>query len=156
MGIIDEYQPADRSPDPRPNSEVIIALQSLIEDKLGGFAYDLMPDEFDTSLPVGGVAGLTTRSPGSEPRPCVFVRADVPSDLRADLWGFCTALAVCACEGTVRLDHDGLTLVGLERRPVTSEGPALLGAILMRRFGRDPGDCDFPLYLKPGEIPVSA
>jgi len=156
MGIIDEYQPAERSPAPRSNSEVIIALQSLIEDKLGGFAYDLMPDEFDTSLPVGGLAGLTSGQPGGEPRPCVFVRADIPSDLRVDLWGFCTALAVCACEGTVRLDDAGLTLVGLERRPVTRQGPALLGAILMRRLGRDPGDCDFPVYLEPGEVSVSA
>jgi len=154
MRIIDEYQPVERSAEPRSNSEVIIALQSLLEDRLGGFAYDLMPDEFDTNLPVGGIAGLTTRGPGATPRPCVFVRADLPSDLRADLWGFCTALAVCACDGTVRLDDGGLTLVGIERRPVTTEGPALLGAILMRRLGRDPGDCDFPVYLELSEIPA--
>lgn len=129
----------------RRYSDVIIALQSLIEEKLGGFAYDLMPAEFDTALPVGGVAGITRRNPGGEPRPCVFVRADLPADLRADLWGFCTALAVCACDGTVRLDEDDMTLVGLERRPVTEQGPALLGALLIRRFGGVPGNCDFPL-----------
>src|SRR5215207_8650255 len=82
MGIVDDHEPAARRQSPgglRPNSEVIIALQSLIEDRLGGFAYDLMPGEFDPRLPVGGVAGLTTRHPGEQPRPCVFVRAALPS-----------------------------------------------------------------------------
>jgi len=158
MGIVDDHEPAARRQSPgglRPNSEVIIALQSLIEDRLGGFAYDLMPGEFDPRLPVGGVAGLTTRHPGEQPRPCVFVRADLPSDLRVDLWGFCTALAVCACEGTVQLDEDGLTLVGLERRPVTRRGPGLLGALLLRRFGGNPGDCDFAILRNPAEVAVA-
>jgi hypothetical protein len=155
MGIVEDYRPPQlrRSPGRRSHSEVIIALQSLVEEELGGFAYDLMPGEFDTRLAVGGVAGVSTRHLGDEPRPCVFVRADVPADLRMDLWGFCTALAVCACDGTVRLDDDGLGLVGLERRPVYRRGPGLLGALLVRRFGGDPGDCDFPVLRQPVAVP---
>lgn len=153
MGIVEEYRsPRQRSPGRRSHSEVIIALQSMVEEELGGFAYDLMPGEFDTRLAVGGVAGVARRR-GDAPRPCVFVRADVPADLRVDLWGFCTALAVCACDGTVRLDDDGLGLVGLERRPVHRRGPGLLGAMLVRRFGGDPGDCDFPVLRQPAAEP---
>ncbi|MEU4616595.1 hypothetical protein [Streptomyces umbrinus] len=79
------------------------------------------------------------------PRPMVWVRADLPSELRADLWGYCAALVVGINRVDVEPDENGIYYVGTERSAVSGPGLALLAAVIVQRLGRRPGDCAFPL-----------
>ncbi|MEU1519488.1 DUF3375 family protein [Streptomyces sp. NPDC005811] len=47
------------------------------------------------------------------PHPLVWVPTDIPSGLRADLWGYCAALSVCFDRVDVEPDEDGIYYVGM-------------------------------------------
>lgn len=80
------------------------------------------------------------------PEPWISVRADLPADLRAHLWGFCLAVALAVRDGSVTPHRAGLLYVGLERRPVTGPGVALLGALILQRCGKPSPPRDFPVH----------
>jgi hypothetical protein len=136
----------------RPDREVILALREVITDHLGGEAVDILPS--DGLVPDGLGAVATTRYRKGAPRACVYVRADLPADLRADLWGVTTVLAAAMADGLVEPGAEGLLLVGRERRPVTRPGWGLAGALIVQRLGRRPGDCDFRVYRNVDDLPI--
>ncbi|MFE9426181.1 hypothetical protein ACFYNO_24835 [Kitasatospora sp. NPDC006697] len=151
MRILDRYQCGPLAPMAgwQPDRTVILAVRALLTDILEGFAEDILPGECD--LPDGIGAVVTCDRPGGVMRPVVYVRADQPTGLRADLWGFCTALAVLACEGRFSLPAGECLFIGNERSPVRRVGAALLGALILQWLGRKPGDCDFPIYTWAGQ-----
>ncbi|GHF76762.1 hypothetical protein GCM10018787_27050 [Streptomyces thermodiastaticus] len=81
----------------------------------------------------------------------MFLRGDLPVSLRVDLLGFSLALAVGADHVDREPDENGLFYVGTEAGPVCGPGVALLGALMVQRLGRRPGDCDFRLLDPPEE-----
>jgi hypothetical protein len=141
------------------DQDVITALMSLVTGALDGLAREIAPEECPFPEGVGGAVTWGYRDDGEE-RPCVFVRADLPSSLRADLWGFCIALACGARTEALEPDEHGIVYVGLERHPVARRGAGLLGALMVQRFGRRPGHCSFGLLTPPQEstetVPLAA
>jgi hypothetical protein len=128
------------------DEEAIARLRSLVTDTFGGLAEDVPGG---TPVPEGvGAAIVFGQDEEGDEHPLVFVRTDIPSGLRADLWGFCLALA--AWPGTVKAeaDKDGICYIGMDGAPVTGRGTALLASLMIQRVGRRPGDCGFPL-IKP-------
>ncbi|MHC5264282.1 hypothetical protein ACYSUO_40965 [Streptomyces sp. UC4497] len=86
--------------------------------------------------------------------PLVFLRGDLPTGLQADLLGFCLASVAGSEYENWQPDENGLIFVGTEAGPVRGPGAALLGALMVQRLGRHPGDCEFTL-LDPPEETVS-
>ena len=132
------------------DQDVITALMSLVTETLDGLAQEVAPEECPFPEGVGGAVTWGYREDGEE-CPCVFVRTDLPSNLRADLWGFCIALACGARAEALEPDEQGIVYVGLERHPVAGRGAGLLGALMVQRFGRRPGHCSFELLTPPQE-----
>jgi hypothetical protein len=146
MSILDQFRGPRWEPRNgwRPDREVILALREIITDHLGGEAGDILPSDGPVPDALGAVATALYRD--GAPRACVYVRADLPTDLRADLWGFATGLAAAMADGHVEPGTEGLLLIGRERRPVTRPGWGLAGALIVQRLGRRPGNCDFRVY----------
>jgi hypothetical protein len=128
----------------RDDEEVIAALRTLITDNLEGLAEDI-PDHV-RPLPEGvGAAIAFGMDDKGEAHPLIFVRADLPSGLRADLSGFCTAFAAGAEHSDAEPDPDGIYYIGMERSPVAGPGAGLLGALMVQRIGRRPWGLRIPL-----------
>lgn len=131
----------------RSDEETIAALRSLITESLGGVAEDVPEDA--PPMPEGaGAAVAFGYNKAGDRRPLVFMRTDIPIDLRADLWGFCAGVAASPERVADEADESGIIYVGMERRPVTGPGLGLLGALMTQRIGRRPGDCEFS-FLTP-------
>ncbi|NNN30437.1 hypothetical protein HLK59_08665 [Streptomyces sp. S3(2020)] len=128
----------------RDDDEVITALRALITDSLDGTAEDIPEDVYPLPEGVGAAVTIGYDEQG-EPHPLVWVRTDIPSGLRADLWGFCVALSASPDKAGAEPDENGVYYVGMERSPVTGPGLPLLAALTVQRVGRRPGDCDFAL-----------
>ncbi|MGC9543347.1 hypothetical protein [Streptomyces sp. UG1] len=132
----------------RGDEEVIAALRTLIIDALAGTAEDMPEEAYPLPEGVGAMVAIGYDEQGAL-HPLVWVRTDIPSGLRADLWGYCAALSASLDRVDVEPDENGIFYVGMERSPVTGPGVALLAAAIVRRMGRSPEDCAFPL-LAPG------
>ncbi|AJC53651.1 hypothetical protein [Streptomyces sp. 769] len=129
------------------DQDVILRIREVLTDHLGGIAEDILPGDGAVPEPIAGA--VTTGYKHGAWRPCVFLRADLTTTLRADLWGFCTALALQLLDGQAHGCGAGIVGVGRERRPVKGYGTGLLGALIVRRFGRRPAACDFPIFVWP-------
>lgn len=128
------------------DEEAIAKLRSLLVDTFGAMADDV-PD--GTPVPEGVGAAITFGQDGEGgEHPLVFVRTDIPSGLRADLWGFCFALAAWPDTVNAEAGEDGICYIGMAGAPVTGRGTALLASLLIQRVGRRPGDCAFP-FIRP-------
>ncbi|MFG3295661.1 hypothetical protein ACGF3G_43565 [Streptomyces sp. NPDC048179] len=134
----------------RSDEEVIAALRALITDALAGTAEDMPEEAYPLPDGVGASVAIDYDDQG-EPHPLVWVRTDISSGLRADLWGYCVALCVTLGRVDVEPDENGIFYVGMERSPVTGPGVALLAAVTVQRMGRRPDDCDFPLLTPPAQ-----
>ncbi|MFF7566678.1 hypothetical protein ACFZB4_42835 [Streptomyces pseudovenezuelae] len=128
----------------RRDEDVIAALRDMITDELNGVAEDIPAEAYPLPDGVGAAVSIGYDKHGA-PRPLVWVRADLPSGLRTDLWGYCAALVVGIDRVDVEPDENGIYYVGAERNAVTGPGLALLAAVTVQRLGRRPGDCAFPL-----------
>jgi hypothetical protein len=146
MSILDRYQHGRWAPVAgwQPDTTVILGVRALLTDTLGGVAEDILPGEVELPGHVGAVVACSWR--WHPPRPYVYIRADQPTDLRADLWGFATALAVCVCQGRVPLGEEDFLFVGNQRTPVRNWDTGLLGALILQRLGRKATSCDFPVF----------
>ncbi|HEX5534757.1 MAG TPA: hypothetical protein VFX33_13535 [Actinomycetales bacterium] len=132
----------------RSDEEVIAALRMLITDALAGTAEDIPEEVYPLPDSVGAAVTIGYDDQGA-PHPLVWVRTDIPSGLRADLWGYCVALSVSLDRVDTERDENGIYYVGMERSPVTGPGVALLAAAMVQRMGRRPEDCAFPLLAPP-------
>ncbi|MER6534548.1 hypothetical protein ABT215_12205 [Streptomyces sp900105755] len=132
----------------RGDDEVIAALRTLITDALNGTAEDVPEEAYPLPESVGAAVAIGYDEQGA-PHPLVWVRTDISSGLRADLWGYCAALCVSLDRLDVEPDENGIYYVGMERSPVTGPGVALLAAVTLQRMGRRPEDCAFPLLAPP-------
>ncbi|MFI2239440.1 hypothetical protein [Streptomyces chrestomyceticus] len=132
----------------RSDEEVIAALRTLITDALAGTAEDIPQEAYPLPARVGAVVTMGYDAQGA-PHPLIWVRTDIPSGLRADLWGYCASLAVNYEHLDNEPDKDGIFYVGMERSPVNGPGVALLAAVIVQRMGRHPEDCAFPLLAPP-------
>lgn len=130
------------------DEEAIAALRSLITESFGGMAEYVPADA--PPMPAGaGAAVAFGYDEAGDRHPLIFMRTDIPSDLRADLWGFCVAVATSPDSVTGEPDENGIVYVGMERSPVTGPGLGLLGALMTQRMGRRPGDCAFSFLDSP-------
>ncbi|MEZ0064956.1 hypothetical protein ABIA32_000944 [Streptacidiphilus sp. MAP12-20] len=145
MSLVNEHR-AVRRPIAgwRGDTTVILGVRALLTDVLGGVAEDLLPGEVDLPDHMGAVVACSWR--WHPPKPYVYVRADQPTDLRADLWGFAAALASSVCEGRLPLGEEDFLFIGNRRVPGAGSGTALLGSAVLRRLGRRNAVCDFPVY----------
>ncbi|MGK3106124.1 hypothetical protein [Streptomyces sp. WAC05858] len=134
----------------RNDEEVIEALRTLITDALIGHAEDMPEEVYPLPDGVGASVAIGYDEQGA-PHPLVWVRTDIPSGLRADLWGYCAALSINLDRADVEPDENGIFYVGMERSPVTGPGVALLAAVTVQRMGRRPEDCAFPLLTPPAQ-----
>ncbi|MFE9426182.1 hypothetical protein ACFYNO_24840 [Kitasatospora sp. NPDC006697] len=132
----------------RTDEQVIEALKDLIVQHLDGIAEDVPPHVRPVPDGIGAAVAFGYDADG-QAHPIVYVDADLPSGLRADLWGFCAALAGGADPGGVDPSSDGVYYVGTQRLPVTGPGVSLLAALMVQQLGRRPGDCSFPLTAAP-------
>lgn len=132
---------------------VITALRELITNSLNGVAEDVPHKAYPLPAGIGAAVAVGYDEHGA-PRPLVWVRADLPSGLRADLWGYCAALATGTDCVDVEPDENGIYYVGTQRSAVTGPGLALLAAITVQRLGRHPEDCAFPLLSSPAQAEV--
>lgn len=128
----------------RSDEEVIAALRTLITDALAGTAEDMPEEVYPLPEDVGAAVAIGYDEQGIL-HPLVWVRTDIPSGLRADLWGYCAALSASLDRVDVEPDENGIFHVRMERSPVTGPGVALLAAVTVQRLGRRPEDCAFPL-----------
>ncbi|MEU5996228.1 hypothetical protein ABZ837_00175 [Streptomyces sp. NPDC047197] len=95
---------------------VILAVRSLITDTLGWTAEDVFPRDEGLPRDVGAAVAVGVN------QPWICVRADLPAGLRADLWGFCLALAVTMQDGGMPLGRGRALYVGQGPKPVTGPG----------------------------------
>ncbi|MFD0314681.1 hypothetical protein [Streptomyces flavalbus] len=148
--VRDLYEGSDYAPlhGWRSDEEVITALRTLITDALAGTAEDMPEEAYPLPEGVGALVALGYDEQGRL-HPLVWVRTDIPSGLRADLWGYCAALSASLDRVDAEPDEDGIFYVGMERSPVTGPGTALLAAVTVQRMGRRPEDCAFPLLSRP-------
>jgi hypothetical protein len=146
MSILDRYQHGKTAPIAgwQPDTTVILGVRALLTEEFGGVAEDILPGELELPDYVGGVVACSWR--WDPPRPYVYIRADQPTDLRADLWGFATALAVSVIQGRIPLGEDDFLFISNRREPVREPNTALLGALLLQRLGRKTTTCNFPVY----------
>ncbi|MGW3102838.1 hypothetical protein [Streptomyces sp. NPDC001100] len=133
------------------DEEVIDALRTLITDALDGTAEDIPEEAYPLPDGVGAAVTIGYDDQGA-PHPLVWVRADIPSGLRADLWGYCAALSASLDRVDAEPDENGIFYVGMERSPVSGPGVALLAAVTVQRLGRRPEDCAFPLLPSPAQV----
>ncbi|MFD4657041.1 hypothetical protein ACFWP2_15605 [Kitasatospora sp. NPDC058444] len=132
----------------RTDEEVIDELKAIVVDRHHGLAEELPSDA--PALPEGiGAAVAFGYDKDGESRPLVYVDPSLPSGLRADLWGFCVALASGSDLGGAEPNVDGIFFVGTQRSPVIGPGAGLLAALTLQRLGRRPGDCGFQLVSEP-------
>ncbi|MCX5287049.1 MULTISPECIES: hypothetical protein [unclassified Streptomyces] len=134
----------------RSDEEVIAALRTLITDALAGTAEDMPEEVYPLPEDVGAAVAIGYDEQGIL-HPLVWVRTDIPSGLRADLWGYCAALSASLDRVDVEPDENGIFHVRMERSPVTGPGVALLAAVTVQRLGRRPEDCAFPLLTPPAQ-----
>lgn len=134
----------------RSDEEAIAALRTLITDALAGTAEDMPEEVYPLPDGVGATVAIGYDDQGVL-HPLVWVRTDIPSGLRADLWGYCAALSASLDRVDAEPDENGIFYVGMERSPVTGPGVALLAAIIVQRMGRRPEDCAFPLLAPPAQ-----
>src|SRR5690242_9297054 len=115
MGILDEFRGAEWEPRHgwRSDREVVLAARAVITEHLGGEAEDILPSDGWVPSALGAVVAAPDRT--GAPRPFVAVRAELPTGLRADLWGFGTALAAAVADRRAEPGAGGLLLVGRER-----------------------------------------
>ncbi|ORT59293.1 hypothetical protein [Streptomyces sp. CB03238] len=135
----------------RSDDEVLKELLKLADIYLKGVVEDIPEEMYPLPDGLGAVAAAGYDSEGLA-HPLVFIRGDLPVGLRVDLLGFCLALAVGAEYADREPDENGLFYVGTEAGPVCGPGAALLGALMVQRLGRRPGDCAFRLLDPPEEI----
>ena len=158
MSIVDQYRGGQWEPLDgwQPDDEVIVRLRGLIE-QAGGATIDALPqDDFPpdwTRDGIGAAVGLVGDGV-AEPHFVVVVSSLLPIDLRADLWALGATLGVMLCEGDVEPNDEGMLFVGIGRSPVTERGTGLLAHLMLRRFGRDSLQVDFPVYRDPAEALV--
>jgi len=134
----------------RDDEEVITALRELITNALNGTAEDIPDEAYPLPEDLGAAVTIGYDEQG-EPHPLVWVRTDLSSGLRADLWGYCAALAVGFDDMDEEPDKDGIYYVGTKRSPVTGPGLPLLAAVTLQRLGRRPEDCAFPILSPPDQ-----
>lgn len=134
----------------RSDEESIAALRTLITDALAGTAEDMPEEVYPLPDGVGAMVAIGYDDQGVL-HPLVWVRTDIPSGLRADLWGYCAALSASLDRVDAEPDENGIFYVGMERSPVTGPGVALLAAVIAQRMGRRPEDCAFPLLAPPAQ-----
>ncbi|WP_051866421.1 hypothetical protein [Streptomyces griseus] len=134
----------------RSDEEVITALRTLITGALAGTAEDMPEEVYPLPEGVGAMVAIGYDEQGAL-HPLVWVRTDIPSGLRADLWGYCAALSASLDRVDVEPDENGIFYVGMEGSPVTGPGVALLAAAMVQRMGRRPEDCAFPLLAPPSQ-----
>ncbi|WP_407915942.1 hypothetical protein [Kitasatospora sp. NE20-6] len=132
----------------RTDGEVIDALKAITVDRHHGLAEDLPEEAPELPEGIGAAVGFGYDKDG-ERCPLVFVDPNLPSGLRADLWGFCVALASGGDLGGAEPNVDGIFFVGTQRFPVSGPGAGLLAALTLQRLGRRPGDCGFQLASEP-------
>ncbi|OKI46613.1 hypothetical protein A6A29_27685 [Streptomyces sp. TSRI0281] len=77
------------------------------------------------------------------------VRGSTEFEAARLILGFCLALAAGAEYQDREPDGNGLFYVGTDAGPVGGPGAALLGALMVQRLGRRPGDCAFRLLDPP-------
>lgn len=132
----------------RTDNEVIAALQDLMSEVGVSEGREVPPQECPFPEAVGVALAFGVDAAG-ENRSFVFVRADLPSALRADLWGFALAVASGAPCPDMEPDADGIVYVGSERHLVKRRGAGLLAALMLQRLGRRPGHCGFRCISPP-------
>ncbi|MFE1797704.1 hypothetical protein ACFW9L_16240 [Streptomyces sp. NPDC059517] len=132
---------------------VITALRELITNSLNGVAEDVPREVYPLADGIGAAVIVGYDEHGT-PHPLLWVRADLSSGLRADLWGYCAALATGSDCVDVEPDENGIYYLGTQRSAVTGPGLALLAAITVQRLGRRPEDCAFPLLSSPAQAEV--
>lgn len=128
----------------RGDEEVIVSVRSLIDHVLDGVTEGFPEGAYPLPDEVGAVVAFGYDETGRR-RSLVWVDSRLSDGLRADLWGFCAGLISVGDKSEERADKDGVIYIGKRRRPVMGPGPELLGALIVQRFGRRPGDCAFPL-----------
>ncbi|MEU7031661.1 hypothetical protein AB0A60_33805 [Streptomyces sp. NPDC046275] len=132
----------------RGDEVAIDSLRSFVGETLGGVAEDFPEEAYPLPGGVGAIIAFGYDAMG-KCCPLVWVDARLSSGLRADLWGFCIAQIAEGDVAEREADAEGILYIGKRRRPVRGPGPALLAALTVQRFGRRPGDCDFPLLSGP-------
>ncbi|MGW6682167.1 hypothetical protein ACWGBO_20105 [[Kitasatospora] papulosa] len=133
----------------RSDEEVLKELLKLAAIELGGVVEDIPEEMYPLPDGLGAVVAAGYDSEGLA-HPLVFLRGDLAVGLRVDLLGFCLALAAAGAEYEDREpDENGLFYVGTDAGPVCGPGAALLGALMVQRLGRRPGDCAFRLLDPP-------
>ncbi|WP_405733861.1 hypothetical protein OG885_20925 [Streptomyces sp. NBC_00028] len=135
----------------RSNDEVWENLKQFTADHLKGVVEYIPEDMYPLPDGLGAVVAAGYDGEGMA-HPLVFLRGDLPAGLRVDLLGFSIALAVGADRGGREPDENGIFYVGTDAGPVGGPGVALLGALMVQRLGRRPGDCDFRLLDPPDEV----
>ncbi|MBO1333728.1 hypothetical protein [Streptomyces sp. VRA16 Mangrove soil] len=139
----------------RPDEEVLAELKDIAVLGLKGVVEDIPVDRYPLPAGLGAVMTISEDNDGA-PHPLVYLRGDLPTGLLVDLLGFCIALGSGAEYGDWEPDENGLIFVGTEAGPVRGPGAALLGALMVQRLGRRPGDCAFTLLAPPTEGSASA
>lgn len=134
----------------RSDDDVLQELTEIVAVDLKGVVEDLPEETYPLPEGLGAVVSTGYDSEGLA-HPMVFLRGDLPTGLRADLLGFCLALGAGSEYEDRDPDESGLFYVGTDAGPVSGPGAALLGALMVQRLGRRPGDCDFKLLDPPEE-----
>lgn len=138
----------------RCDAEVLAKLKEIAALHLKGVVEDIPEDMYPLPEGLGAVVAAGYDNEGTA-HPLVFLRGDLPTGLLVDLLGFCLASVAGAEYGNWEPDENGLIFVGTEAGPVRGPGAALLGALMVQRLGRRPGNCAFTL-LDPPEGPAPA
>lgn len=138
----------------RCDEEVLAELKEVGVLHLQGVVEDIPEDMYPLPEGLGAVVAAGYDDEGMA-HPLVFLRGDLPTGLQADLLGFCLASVAGAEYEKWEPDENGLIFIGTEAGPVRGPGVALLGALMVQRLGRRPGDCAFTLLDPPeGAVPV--
>ena len=132
----------------RSDDEVLEELKKTAADHLKGVVEYIPVRMYPLPEGLGAVVGAGYDSDGLA-HPLVFLRGDLPVGLRVDLLGFSLALVADAERGDREPDENGIFYVGTDAGPVLGRGVGLLGALMVQRLGRRPGDCDFRLLDPP-------
>ncbi|MGW6272778.1 hypothetical protein [Streptomyces sp. NPDC055060] len=139
----------------RSDEEVFAELKDVAVLHLKGVVEDIPKEMYPLPMGLGAVMAAGYDDEGMA-HPLVFLRSDLPTGLQADLLGFCLASVAGSEYENWQPDENGLIFVGTEAGPVRGPGAALLGALMVQRLGRRPGDCAFTLLDPPeGTIPGS-
>ncbi|MFI8437042.1 hypothetical protein ACIGJO_25540 [Streptomyces sp. NPDC079020] len=132
----------------RSDEEVLTELLKLAAVDMKGVVEDIPEEMYPLPDGLGAVVSAGYDSEGLA-HPLVFLRGDLAVGLRVDLLGFCLALAAGTEHEGREPDENGLFYVGTDAGPLCGPGTALLGALMVQRLGRRPGDCAFRLLDPP-------